>query len=403
MSLPGKSTQDLYNLFITTLRNECPQLTDLLDGSINDGLGGTSSIAGSELQRYITIAFNKTFFDLAGGPDETGGPDDLQTLAVDHFGDDFSRPVAVAAIDTATFVRPSSSYLLYGAVDIPAGTVVKTDADANGNVNRYTTDSDVTLANSSSGVAVSVGITAVVAGASTGNAAPGTIDNIEDSLTDPTVTVSNAGNATGVDAMDTPTYRAYIRNLLTTLKAAVIAAIEGAALSVPGVATATAIEVETAVIPYNIATGTPVSGADWFYIPRARVYIADSGGGASDALIALVKAAVDGVKAFGVFIEYIGSTPIVIDWTAAITLNPSGPNFAVLSTDTTLIKNSMKNYIANLGPETDFVRDTADANILAQWGPSGSNDLTAFATTIPTGDIAIGDNQDAIPGDIETV
>lgn len=403
MSAPLKSQQELYDLFITTLENEVPQLTDLLEGSLNDGLGGTFSIAALELQRYITLAFNKTFFSLAGGPDETGGPDDLQTLAVDHFGAAFSRPQAVAAVDIASFSRPSGSHTTYGACVIPAGTVVKTDVDASGNAQRYTTNGPLTLTNAGSGAGIlgTIGITAVVAGIA-GNAAAGTITTIEDSLTDPTVVVTNAGNATGVDAQDTATYRQTIQNLLTTLRAAVLAAIEAAALNVTGVVTASGVEIETPVIAFNVATQLPTAGQTWFYIPLCTLYIADSTGTANSALLALVKAAVDPLRAFGVFINYVGATAVPIDWTAAIALNPGGPNYSRLSADTTLLKNSMKSYMSNLGPGVSFVRATANAAMLALWGPAGSNDLTSFSTTIPTGDVTLTVNQVAVPGTIAT-
>lgn len=466
MSAPLKSQQELYDLFVTTLQNECPQLTDTLEGSINDGLGGTVSIGALELQRYITAAFNKTFFDLANGPEVTGGPDDLQTLAVDHFGEQFARPGDVAAIDTETFSRPDFSN---GACTIEAGSVVKTEADSSGNSQRYTTDVDLILTNIvnfvcssanatvgaiysnngkqftvkmtiAAGVALSmtgvgnptasgtltkvsgtgdatitfssfttpatnlsgsVGIEAVVAGAA-GSAAVGTIDTIETSLTDPTIVCTNAGNATGVDAQDDATYRETIRNLLVTLRAAVIAAIEAAALNVAGVVTANAVEIEQPVIAYDVGLQAPVPGRDWFYIPFCTLYIADGNGSASSDLLAAVKAAVDPIRAYGVFINYVGATPISINWTAHIALNPAGPNFGTLFADTTLLKKSMASYIGNLGPGVSFIKATADAALLALWGPSGSNDLTAFTTTTPTGDVTLTSEEVAIAGTIAT-
>lgn len=397
MAAPLKSQQELYDLFILTLQTECPQLTDTLEGSIDDGLGGTFSIGALELQRYITAAFNKTFFDLANGPEVTGGPDDLQTLAVDHFGSAFSRPTAKAAIDVATFSRPT---LAAGSCTILSGTVIKTQADANGDTQRYTTDTTVVM--SGAELSKTVNITAVVAGAA-GSAAAGTINQIESSLTDSSIVVTNAGNATGADAQDDATYRETIRSLLVTLRAAVIAAIEATAEAVAGVVTATAVEVEQAVINFNVATQAPVVGTTWYYIPLATLYIADLNGTANQALLDAVKAAVDPIKAFGVYIRYIGATPVSIDWTAHIALNPSGPNFAILSNDTSLLTKSMAQYIAGLSPGTDFIRATADAALLALWGPAGSNDLTSFSTTIPTGDVTIDPNEVAIAGTIATV
>jgi hypothetical protein len=468
MSAPLKSQQELYDLFITTLQNECPFLTDTTEGSLDDGLGGTFSIGALELQRYITAAFNKTFFDLANGPEVTGGPDDLQTLAVDHFGDAFARPPAIAAVDTETFQRPTNAA---GVCTILAGSVVKTVVDANGNAQRYATAADVTLTHagtqtwviaagnatasavykdangksytvsgtivagtalattgttlppaagvltkfSGTGDAtltyssvsapdckVTASIEAVVEG-SAGNAAVGTITVLETSLTDPTVVCSNAGNATGVDAQDDATYRETIRNLLVTLRAAIVAAIEAAALNVAGVVTANAVEVETAVIAYDIGIQAPAAGQTWFYIPLATLYIADASGSASAALLALVKAAVDPIKAYGVFINYVGATAVPINWTAHIALNPTGPNFGTLSASTFLIQQSMAQYIGSLGPGVSFIKATADAHLLALWGPAGSNDLTVFTTTIPTGDVTMTSQQVAIAGTMATV
>lgn len=395
MSLPLKSQQELYDLWINTLQDEAPELTDTLDGSVIDGLAGVFSVAGMELQRYTIQQFNKTFFDLADGPEVTGGPDDLETLAVDHFGDRFARPGATNAVDVATFSRPNATA---GLITIPINTIIKTKPDANGVAYRYKTDSQVQLLAAGLGsLSVSVPVTAVEEG-SASNAAANTLIVIESTLLDPTIVVTNVGNATGEDAQDDATYRATIRNLLIALRAATKAAIEAAALNVSGVVVATAIEIERAVIFYDIATSAPVPGAEFFYIPFVTLYIADAGGSASAALIAEVEDAINDVRAYGVFIEVKGATPIVINWTASITLNPAGPNFVLFSNDTSLIKTSMRSYLAQLGGGNDFVRTTANAAILAIWGPTGTNDLTNFVTSVPTGDVTINPNETAVPG-----
>jgi hypothetical protein len=406
MSVPVKSQQDLYDLFIATLQSNAPQLTDTLDGSTIDALAGVFSIAGTELSRYTINQFNKTFIDLANGPEVTGGPDDLQTLVVDHFGPAFARPAAVAAIDVATFSRASNAA---GAITILAGTIVKTQPDANGNVQRYSTNSTVVLTASSipSDLTISVPITAVVAGAA-GDATVGTINVIESTLLDPTITTSNAGNATGEDAQDDATYRETIRNLIVALRAATRLAIQSAALSVPGVVVATAIEVETPVVFWNPATNEPLNAAvmgifEYFIIPFVTLYIADATGSANSSLIAAVKAAINPIRAFGVNINIQGATAITINWSALLTLNPSGPNFSLFSSDTTEITDSMASYVSNLGAGVSFVRATARTAILAIWGPGGTNDLTDFQTTVPSGDVTIASNQTAIPGTIETV
>lgn len=398
MSLPAKSQQELYDLFIQTLQNNAPQLTDVLDGSIIDALAGVFSIVGTELQRDNTVKYKKTFLDLANGPVNEGDPDDLQTLAVDHFGTDFERPGAVAAIDTATFSRANNSG---GQVLIPAGTVVKTKPDSNGNVQRYTTNANVTMTNTSAGsdTSVSVSITAVVPG-SAGNASAGTISVIESTLLDSTIVVTNAGNTTGADAEDDPTYRETIRNLIQALAGATAAAIEAKAKTVTGIKTATAIEQGMTVIQYNVANGQTIGS--YFRIPVPTLYIADSTGTASTALIVAVLAAIELVRACGVFVNVVPATAVTVNWTAHLTLNPSGPNYSTFVNNPQNIINSMRDYVNNLPVGTSFVVATANAAILAIWGASGTNDLTAFTTSVPSGDVAATASQKMIAGTVQT-
>ncbi len=397
MSLPVKSQQELYDLFITTLQSFQAALTDLNPGSDIDTYAGVFSVAGNEFSRQIISQFSKCFFDLAQGPDENGGgPDDLQTLAVDHFGAAFARPGAVAAIDVATFSRAVNTA---GAVTIPSGSIVKTTADALGNVQRYSTNATVTLTHGGgTDLSVSVAITAVVAGAA-GSAAVGAINVIETSLLDSTIVVTNAGNATGEDAQDSPTYRETIRNLILALAGGSAAAVAAKAKTVSGVVTATPIEVEMPVIQYDIATDSTVG--EFFRIPFPSLYIADATGTANSSLINAVKAAIALVRAFGVNINVQGATAVVVDWTASVVLNPSGPHYSVFSSDTTLIVDSMTAYINALPIGTGFVRATANAAILAIWGPAGTNDITAFTTSIPSGDVAATTTQKMEAGTVE--
>lgn len=400
MSLPPKTQQELYDLYKTTFQDFAPDLTDWTEGSELDTEGGVFSVAGTEFTRVMINLFNKCFFDLALGPDENnGGPDDLQTLAVDHFGSSFARPQAVAAIDVATFSRANNSA---GSVLIPAGTVIKTQPDANGNVQRYTTNSAVTLTNNSSStdLSIAVAITAVVAGAA-GSATSSTIVVIESTLLDSSIVVTNAGNATGEDAQDSSTYRETIRNLILALAGATASALQAKALTVPGVVTATAIEQAITVIQYNIATQATVGS--YFRLPVPILYVADETGTANVALLNAVIAAISVTRACGVIIQVLPATAVTVNWTSSITLNPSGPNYATLSVNAQNILNSMTDYINALPIGTSFVRATANAAILAIWGAAGTNDLTAFTTSLPSGDVAATATQKMIAGTVSIV
>lgn len=402
MSLPLTSQGDLYNLFIVVLQDEAPELTDTFDGSTIDALAGVFSVAAMELQRLTQQKFNATFLSLAQGPATSpGGTDDLQTLATDHYGPNFGRPGAIQAVDTATFSRGTNAA---GAITIPAGSIVKTQPDANGNVQRYATQATVTLTNNSSGsdLTISVAIKAVVAGAA-GSAVSGAINVIETSLLDTSIVVTNAGNATGEDAEDDANYLQTIYNLIEGLRGATKSAIIATAKTVAGVVTATVVETELNVIQWDPILLQVVPGATYFRTPRAILYIADSTGTASPTLVAEVSTAIDGVRAYGVHIDVQAATALSVNWSAHLVLNPSGPNYSTLISDTTLIVNAMSDYINALAVATNFVVATANAAILATFGPAGSNDITSFTTTIPTGDIAVGANQKTIPGTVATV
>jgi len=397
MTIPVSSAQDLYNLFESTATEIAPDLTDWLEGSSNDTFGGTFSLGADELTRLIINKFNTCFFNLAQGPDENnGGPDDLQTLAVDRYGSTFARPGAQKAIDTAIFQRANNSA---GSVLIPAGTIIKTQPDANGNQSRYSTDSAVTMTNNSSSTdtEVRVNITAVIGGAA-GSAGAGTIDIIESTLLDNSINVSNVGNDTGVDALDSPTYRTLIQNMVLALAGATATAIEAKAETVTGVVTATNVDQSMTVIQYDPIAKATVG--NFFYLPVPTLYVADATGTASPALVAAVILAIKSVRAAGVIINVVAGSANTVNWTASIVLNSAGPNYSVLVSNPQQIIDSMTAYINNLPVGTGFVRATANAAILAIWGASGTNDLVSISTSVPSGDVSVAANVKCVAGTV---
>jgi hypothetical protein len=392
MTTQIRSQDELLDIYVNEVKSEAPELTDFSEGSMNDTIAGATVTAIHEAMKLLLDEFAKTYFSTANGPEVTGDSDDLETLAVDHFGDDFSRPEADKARGIVTFSRATS-----GAGDcvIPIGTVVKTELDANGESIRFQTLAAVTM----STLTINASVEAFIAG-TTGNVGVGDVTVIESTLTDPTITVDNSAVfGGGSEDMEDAEYREYIKNKIVQLRGATKEAIETAAEAVDGVEAAVAIETETAVIEYDIATGLPLVGAEFFRIPYVRLYVADANGEAEAALIVLVRSAVDEIRAFGVKIEIIGAEAVSQNWTATYTLNPSGPNFTELSSDPTLVTDSMAEYIrTTLSIGDDFVRADADAAILAIWGPAGTDDLTAFSTTTPVGDVTVAANQKLIPG-----
>lgn len=389
-----KSQQEIYDLFIREAQSLRPDLTDASVGSILDLLAGICSTAVAEINALTVAELAKTYFDTANGPEITGGADELERLAVDHFGSDFARPAATNAIGTVLFSRPSSTP---GPCLIPAGTIVKTAKNAAGNSQRYQTVADVTMV----GTAISASVVALDPGPA-GNAADGTVTVVETTLTDTTIVVTNTtAFSGGADRLGDSDYRERIRNLIESLTGSTLRAIEAKAKTVAGVVTATGIEKLLAVIEYNIATGLPVGGAKYFYLPSATLYVADANGSANDALVALVKAAIDQVDSAGVEVQVVGATPLSLNWTAAITLNPSGPNYAVLVSDPTMIEDAMKAYVNDLGIGSGFDKTAANNQILALFGPSGTNDITAITTSVPSGNVAATATEKLVAGTVE--
>lgn len=391
MATQVPSQQELYDLFQNEVQARNPELTDFEEGSKLDSLGGGFSTAGQEVTKLIIDQFAKTFFSTANGPEVTGGSDDLELLATDHFGDSFARPAASPAVGIANFSRPNTNA---GNVVIPAGTIVKTEKDSNGNERRFATETLVTM----TGLTVNASVEAVDAG-SDGNIGIGTLTVIESALTDPSVVVTNSAAFTGgEEEADDAEYREFIRNKIETLRGATKAAIEASALNVAGVETATAIEDAIPVKEWDIANDLPIGA--YFRIPRVRLFIADANGTASQALIDNVDDAIFFVRACGVKIDTIGASALSLNWTASIVLNPGGPNFATLSVNPQLVVDSMEQYLRDLPIGTGFDKGLAKLAIMAIWGPSGTNDLTDFITSVPVGNVSATPTQKIIPGTV---
>lgn len=398
MAVQLPSQQELYDLFIDAAQDAAPELTDTNEGSIIDSIAGAFSLGGDELARIISEYFAKTFFRTSFGPEvnTVSGADDLEALAVDHFGDRFARPEATKAVGVVTFSRPTAAF---GNVPIIVGTIVKTPPGANGQAQRFTVTSAVTLV----GLSINASVEAVTAGTE-GNVQPNTVTVIESSLLDSSVVVTNAlAFSGGAAVQDDATYLETIKDLIETLRGATKTAIEATARTVAGVVTATAIENMIAVRKWDIGADAPVLAEPYFWIPEPILYIADVNGTASAPLIAAVVEAIRSVRALGVKIDVQGGTPLELDWSAQITLNPLGPSFAELSSDPARIIATMEDYLNDLPIGTGFSRAAANAAIFAIWGPAGTNDLTAFSTSIPAGDVAAGATTKIIPGTVAII
>jgi hypothetical protein len=386
MSNDVKSIEELIQLYFQELQNQNPDLSDTTEGSIIDQLAGVTALAVDEANKLTIQKFAATNFLTAEGQD-------LENLAVDHFGSAFARPGAVKATGSVTFGRPNTSA---GTVVIPAGTIVRTQTTATGSSIQFETTAEVTM----TGVSIGASIRALVEGTG-GNVLANKIVVIESTLTDPTIVVNNPNPTSGGSAEETDAeYRETILQLLTSLSGATKEAVEEAAKSVAGIETAVLVETYNKVSEIS-PTGSLIG--DPFYTTKSSLYVGDVNGNASSAQIAEVRTAIDPVRAAGVQITILSGATEPMDWIASISLNPSGPNFSELASDPQRIIESMTNYVNSLLPGDDFVVASANAAIMTIWGPSGSNDLISFTTSTPSGNIVTAVNQKLLANTVDIV
>ena len=398
MTTTVKSQQEFYDQYKNEVLGLANELTDFSEGSLHDIIAGALSICQNELTELIINEFVKTFFNLASGPTAEDPRDYIEELAVDHFGDAFSRPDASFATGIADFSRANTNN---GDVTIGIGTIVKTEKDANGEEIRFETTESGTM----TGLTLSLAIKAVNPGIIGNITSNDKIIVIETTLTDPTVVVTNSSStAGGEDAPDDDQYREIIKNKIVALAGATEAAVQGAALAVAGVDFAKLTTLERVVIDYDIANDQILPGSTFFRIPYPILYIADANGNSSQSLIDAVEAALVFVKACGVRIDVRGAVPVNFDWTASVTLNAGGPNYSVLQSDLSMILDSMTEYINTvLDIGEGFVKANANSYIMGIWGPSGTNDISAFSSSVPSGNVSIAANEKLIANNIGIV
>jgi len=391
MATKISSVQELYDIIKSEIESLDGDYSDFNEGSMLDILSGAFSTGNNEIAELIVSEFKKTYFGTSHGVEITGDIDDLENLAVDRYGDNFKRPKANESTGKVTFSRPNNGA---GNVTIAIGTVIKTEKDLSGQEIFFETIAEVIL----TGLSIVADIIAQVPGAD-GNVDPGKIKVIETTLTDSSVTVTNLLKlAGGENAEADAEYRETIRNLIQSLAGATKEAVKGIILAVPGVAVATLLEIERAVIDYDIASNQILAGASFFRIPYPVAYIADINGNSSSALIQSVEDAIFNVRGCGVNIEILGGTAIALAWDASFTLNAGGPNFAELQNNFSKITDSMKAYIDSLDIGSQFVKEDATNEIFAIWGPSGTNDLTAFTTNSPISNVFVQPTEKIVPG-----
>lgn len=389
-----KSAQEIFEDFKNEVQSQDETLSDWNEGSLLDIIAGATAQAVAENNRTTMDEFRKTWTKTANGPEITGGTDELQNLYVDHFGEEFERPAATEAEGVVAFSRPTSTA---GDCTILAGTIVKTAVNAAGVAQRFATEATVVL----TGLTINASVKAVIAGTD-GNVEDGEINEIETTLTDDTVTVTNADALSGGTNVATDAeYREFAANLFLSLRGATLAALEAKAKTVAGVEFVKGRETVQTVIEWNEAGGTPIGDA--FKISRNKLYIADANGEANAALLENVDDALEFIRACGVRVETIGAVAISQNVSVSLILDAGGPHFAELSVDAQPILDDIEEYLQDLAIGDDLIRALLKDHIMDIWGPTGSADLTDITIITPTGDVSVDEDEKMIPGTISKV
>jgi len=252
--------QALYALVQAEMQRRRPELTDFNAGSMADAWAGGGSALADEAIRAIVLALAHTFVDTAEGAD-------LDRLVNDHLN--ITRIAATKAIGTVRFQRANTGG---GNTQIDAGKLLAAGQGA-AQVQFVTTGGGTMT-----GLTLDLPVEAATAG-TIGNVGAVTIITILSTLTDPSITASNAQQTAGGRAPESDVeLRARVRRFFQTLRRGTIAAVEYGALLVGGVVQASVDESQA---------------------PITTVYVADINGAGNLALANAVKAELVNWRAAG--------------------------------------------------------------------------------------------------------
>jgi Baseplate J-like protein len=343
------SRNDLFQVARNEILTLNPQLTITAverPGSDSNVLLAGAVAAGDEVVGQITRLAAGLFLDSATGAA-------LDRLVFDRYG--LVRKPAAAAIGSINFSLPTAPA---SSFTIPAGTVV---SSANGT--QYLTTSAVVFPATSNGIAPNPLITApirsVVAGAAQ-QAGVGTIVNMVSTIqlpagvTGPLSCNNSLATAGAADAESDNSLRSRARNFFQTAQKGTLSAIQQGALAVPGVQTATAVEITD-------SSGNPARFVDLIIADQfTQLLINYSPQGAllpinyqpqSQVLAQNVANALLGVRAGGIFVDVIVANVQLISIAMALAFPSTNAN-----TDQSafLARAGVVAYVNGLSPGQNF-------------------------------------------------
>lgn len=266
------------------------------EGDISEMLIKAAAAMADKCVEHSASSFRETFLDGATGQA-------LTDLVNDHWN--LPRLLASAATGSVAFTRVSATG---PAGSIPAGTVVATVINPEGEDFRFETDTALAFALDEQGPK-SVGVTAQATGRESNVNATGLVTRIVDALFDSFTVTNDTLIVGGAPEEEDPDYRQRAREYPSTLRRGTLAALEFGAKQITGVKIASAFE-------------------DAFGL--VTVYVSDIDGNSSAQMINDVQVELDtNWKAGGTVLTVAGGVPVLTDIDYSLTVRP-GTDVAAL-------------------------------------------------------------------------
>lgn len=243
-------------------------------------LNAACSAMAAEATRHLAFRMAALYLDSAEG-------EDLDRLVADRFSPSLARKQAASSVVTLEFSRTDTAT---GAT-VPSGTTVATAGGV-----QFTTTTGAGFPIGSNGPLTVAAICTVTG--DTGNVEADTINTVVTPAPGiPDLTVTNpeaASGGSGVESDEALRNRA--RRFFTTARRGTLEAIEFGALTVPGVATANAVELTSGGEPNGLV----------------QLYVADESGRGNARLGELVEAELDEYRAAGVPVQVLSVAPVYV-------------------------------------------------------------------------------------------
>jgi uncharacterized phage protein gp47/JayE len=366
MAVSFKTRETIFESMKVYLQTINTALTDFNTGSVLNSVFDT--VANSEQDLYTSLenVYEGSFVATATGTD-------LDARVADFF---MTRKQGTTAKGILTFSR-STPYP--SNFTIPLGTIVQTTATSQTSGLQFRTTEEATLPVNALSIEVAAECNQV---GSLGNV-PETQVNV---IPNPPAGIEDVNNVVafsgGSDTETDDELRARVPVYLNSLSRGTKDSLLGAAIGVEGVTSASIVE--------------PLYPSGY-----VSLYVADTAGTASDALLALVRERIEGTgtaieayRAAGIAVNVVAPMKFPVDVTGKVLISPLANSHTVIANCNTAINY----YLSTLGLEEDVLRAKIIETLMLVSGVLNLDILTLEIGGYFTGDITVPENSVARAG-----